>query len=193
MKSSLRVILFTLLMFLLLTALEASAAEEGGSAATQHATELFKWINFIIVAGLIGWVFLKLTPPFFRKNAEAIHSAVTSAAAAKAEGDRQLVEAERKLAHLAEEAAQLRDISEREITAESERIRTITLSDLEKVRLAAKAEIEAAERAARIELKVFAADLAVRGAETLLAEQLTPRTQESLVASFVKSLEERPN
>ena len=50
----------------------------------KRATEIFKWINFAIVAGLVAWVFLKLTPPFFRKNAETISSAITKATAAKA-------------------------------------------------------------------------------------------------------------
>jgi len=36
-------------------------------------------------------------------------------------------------------------------------------------------------------------DLAVDGAESLLAKQLTPQAQESLVAAFMKSLEGRPN
>ena len=51
----------------------------------------------------------------------------------------------------------------------------------------------AAERAARIELKALAAKLAVDGAESLLAKQLTAQVQESLVGGFVKSLEGRPN
>jgi F0F1-type ATP synthase membrane subunit b/b' len=58
---------------------------------------------------------------------------------------------------------------------------------------AARAEIEAAERAARLELKAIAANLAVDGAESQLVKQLTPQTQESLVAAFVKSLGGRPN
>jgi len=62
-----------------------------------------------------------------------------------------------------------------------------------KIAAAAKAEIEAAERAARLELKALAANLAVDGAESLLAKQLTPKAQESLISNFVKSLEGRPN
>ena len=76
---------------------------------------------------------------------------------------------------------------------EAQRLRAITQSEVQKVGLAAKAEIEAAERAARLELKVIAANLAVDGAESLLAKQLTPQAQESLVTSFVKSLEGGPN
>jgi F0F1-type ATP synthase membrane subunit b/b' len=79
------------------------------------------------------------------------------------------------------------------MAAETERLKAITQSDREKVKLAAKGEIEAAERAARVELKKIAANLAVDGAESLLTAELTPRVQESLVAAFVKSLEGRPN
>ena len=178
---------------LVLAVLSAHAADEGGNAATERANEFFKWINFAIVAGLVAWVFLKLTPPFFRKNAETISSAINKATAARAEADRQLREAESKLARVQEEVAQLRATAQREAAAEAERIRAITKSDAEKVALAGKAEIEAAERAARLELKAIAANLAVDGAESLLAKQLTPQAQESLLAAFVKSLEGRPN
>ena len=179
-------------IFLFVAAVSARAAEESGNA-TEQANEIFKWINFVIVAGLIGWVFLKLTPPFFRKNAETISSAITKATEAKAEADRQLREAEEKLARLQKEVAQLRATAQREASAEAERIRNITQSDAQKMGLAGKAEIEAAERAARLELKVIAANLAVDGAESLLAKQLTPQAQESLLSAFVKSLEGRPN
>ena len=178
---------------LLFMAISAHAAEEGSKATTERANEIFKWINFAIVAGLIAWVFLKLTPPFFRKNAETISSAISKATAAKAEAERQLREAEEKLARLQQEVAQLRATAQREIAAETERLKAITQSDIEKVKLAAKAEMEAAERAARLELKMIAANLAVDGAESLLAKEMTPQVQESLVAAFVKSLEGRPN
>jgi F-type H+-transporting ATPase subunit b len=181
------------LAVLLFATVSAHAAEESGNATAERANEIFKWINFAIVAGLIAWVFLKLTPPFFRKNAETISSAITKATAAKAEAERQLREAEEKLARLQQEVAQLRATAQREAAAEAERLRAVTQSDVQKVGLAAKAEIEAAERAARLELKVTAANLAVDGAESLLAKQLTPQAQESLVTSFVKSLEGRPN
>jgi len=112
---------------------------------------------------------------------------------AKAAADAQLREAEAKLANLEKEVAELRAFAERESAAELQRLRAATETDAQKIAAAAKAEIEAAERAARLELKALAANLAVDGAETLLAKQLTPKTQESLISNFVKSLEGRPN
>ena len=41
------------LLVSLFAAVSLRAAEEGGNAATERATEIFKWINFAIVAGLI--------------------------------------------------------------------------------------------------------------------------------------------
>jgi F-type H+-transporting ATPase subunit b len=183
----------SVLFVLLFTVVGANAAEEGGNAATERATEIFKWINFAIVAGVIVWVFGKLLPPVFRKKAEAISSAITNATNAKAAADALLREAENSLANLQKEVAELRVYAEKEAAAEVARLRAATQSDTQKIAAAAKAEIEAAERAARLELKALAANLAVDGAETLLVKQLTPKAQESLVSNFVKSLEGRPN
>ena len=171
----------------------AQAAEESGSAATERATEIFKWINFAVVAGALYWVFAKYLPPKFRSHAETISSAITRATSAKAAAETQLREAETRLANLQKEVAELRAHAEKEAAAEVERLRAATQSDMQKIAAAAKAEIEAAERATRLELKALAANLAVDGAETLLAKQLTPKVQESLISNFVKSLEGRPN
>ena len=177
-------------LFLTLT---AHAAEEGGAAGAETATEIFKWINFAIVAGALLWVCLQKAPGFFRTRAEEISSAITKAGSAKAAADAQLREAETKLAHLEKEVAELRAFAEREAAAEVERIRTATRSDLEKIAAAAKAETEAAERAARLELKALAAKLAVDGAEALLVKQLDAHAQAGLISNFVESLQGMPN
>ncbi len=183
----------SILFVFLFAVVGANAAEEGGNAATERATEIFRWINFAILAGVIVWVFGKLLPPVFRKRAEAVSSAITDATNAKAAADAQLRDAESRLANLQKEVAELRALAEREAVAEVERLRAATHSDAQKIAAAAIAEIEATERAARLELKALAANLAVDGAETLLAKQLTPKAQESLISNFVKTMEGRPN
>lgn len=174
-------------------ALSAQAAEEGGAGGAETATEIFKWINFAIVAGAILWLCVKKAPAFFRGRAEAIGSAIAKAGNAKAAADEQLREAERKHANLPKEVVELRAYAERESAAEVERIHAATRADLEKISAAAKAEVEAAERAARLELKALAAKLAVEGAEAVLVKQLTAQAQAALISNFVKSLEGRPN
>jgi F-type H+-transporting ATPase subunit b len=169
------------------------SAEEGGAHPAAGPTEFFRWINFAIVAGSLIWVFAKILPPKFRANAENISSAITKATAAKAEADRQLKDAELRLARLEEEVRALREQAEKDGAAEVERLRALAKSDVEKVGIAAQAEIAAAERAARVELRAIAANLAVDGAESLVAKQLTPQAQDALIAGFVKSLQGGPN
>jgi F-type H+-transporting ATPase subunit b len=172
-----------------------SAAAHGAAESSNSGgpTEFFKWINFAIVAGALVWLFGKRLPPWFRNNAEKIGSAITKATAAKTGADRELKEAEKRLACLDEEVRGLRDEAQKDAAAEAERIRALARSDAEKITIAARAEIEAAERAARIELKALAAKLAVEGAESLLGRQLTPRAQDALIAGFVKTLKGSPN
>jgi F-type H+-transporting ATPase subunit b len=169
------------------------ALEAGGSPAEQPVGTAFKWIHFVILAGVAYWLFSKYLPPKFRHNADNISAAITKATAAKAQADKQLQNAAARLANLEKEIAEFRAVAQREASAEIERLRLITKSDVEKIGTAAKGEIEAAERAARVELKVLAARLAVDGAESLVAKQMTPSVQEALISQFVRSLQGRPN
>jgi len=171
----------------------AFAAEEGGSPAEQSVGVLFKWIHFVILAALLYWVFGKLLPPWFRRNADEISSAISRAAAVKADAEQELQEAAAKLASLEKEVAKFKAQAQQDAAAELERLRAAMQLDVEKVRSAAKAEIEAAERAARVELKELAAKLAVDGAESLVAQQMTPAVQEAMISGFVQSLQRRPN
>jgi F-type H+-transporting ATPase subunit b len=177
---------------MLLFVVGARAAEEGAEAASGGSAEIFKWINFAIIAGLIVWFFKSTAVPFFKQNSESISSGITKATAAKAEAERKLQDAEQRLAKLQQEVRGFREEAEREAAAEAERIKALAKFDAEKIGIAAKAEIEAAERSARLELKALAASLAVDGAGSLLAK-LTPQSQEALISGFVKSLKGSPN
>jgi F-type H+-transporting ATPase subunit b len=171
----------------------SAPAEEAGPASQQSAENLFKWINFALVAGVIVWLSLKKGPGFFGRRADAISSHIQKSTEAKNQAEQQLRDAETKLQNLEKEVADLRASAQRESTAEAERLRNLTVTDQQKIADAGKAEVAAAERAARLELKAFAASLAVSGAESLLQKQLTPAAQEQLINNFVKTLEGRPN
>jgi F-type H+-transporting ATPase subunit b len=177
----------------LFAATVAFGAEEGGSAAEQSAGGIFKWIHFVVLVGILYWAFGKWVRPKFRRDADNISSAITKATAAKAEAERKLQEAITKMGNLEREIAEFRVQAQRDAAAEMERLRGVTVLDVEKIRAAAKAEIAATERAARVELKELAAKLAVDGAESLVAKQMTPTVQEAMISSFVQSLQRRPN
>ena len=177
----------------LFLAIVTFGAEEGGNVAEQPVGMIFKWLHFVIVAVLAYWVFGKLLPPVFRRQADNISAAINRAATVKADAEQRLKEAADKMANLEREVAKFRAQAQQDASAEMERLRGATQLDLEKIRIAAKAEVEAAERAARVELKELAAKLAVDGAESLVAQRMTPAVQEAMINSFVKSLQGRPN
>ena len=178
---------------ILLFATAARALEAAQSSAEGGSVLLFKWIHFLILAVVFVWLFKKVLPPIFRRKADIISEAIAKATAAKTEAERQLKEAAVKLTRLEQEVAEFRAAAQREAQTELERLRKLTQLDVEKTGLAAKAEIDAAERAARVELKALAAKLAVDGAESLVAKQMTPAVQDALMRSFVESLQGRPN
>ena len=181
------------LLFSVLFVVLNAHAEEADSASQQSAENLFKWVNFALVAAVIVWLCVKKGPAFFGRRADVISSDIQKSTEAKKQADEQLRDAETKLQNLEKEVADLRASAQRESAAEADRIRNLTLTDAQKIAEAGKAEVDAAERAARLELKALAANLAVSGAESLLVKQLTPAAQEQLINNFVKTLDGRPN
>lgn len=176
------------LVFALMLAASARAAESGGNPAEAPIGEIFRWINFAVVLFAFGYLILKYAPGFFRARATMISADMNRAAAAKAEAERVLREAEEKLARLDQEVAGLRAAAQRDAAVEAERLHKLTQSDMEKIVRAARAEIDAAERAGRMELKALAARTAVDRAEALIEKELTPETQAALFHKFVASL-----
>jgi F-type H+-transporting ATPase subunit b len=182
------------LAFVLSFAVAIHAQEQTGAGpADQPIGIAFQWVHFVIVTILVIWVLKSVLPPHIRRNADKISDAISKATAAKMDAEQQLKEAAAKLAGLQREVAQFREQAQKDAEAELHRIREMMKVDIEHVGVAAGAEIEAAERAARLELKALAAKLAVDRAESLVAEQMTPALQEAMINSFVQSLQGRPN
>jgi F-type H+-transporting ATPase subunit b len=179
------------LAMMLVFATLARAAE--GAAAEQSTGMAFKWIHFVILAVLLIYVVRVYGRPYFHRKADSISDAITKATAAKSEAEKQLKEAAAKLAGLEQEVQHFREQAQKESAAELDRLRAMTKIDAEKISAAANAEVEAAERSARVELKALAAKLAVDQAESLVAGELTPAVQEAMINHFVQRLQGRPN
>jgi F0F1-type ATP synthase membrane subunit b/b' len=187
-RRSIRLLASGLLIFLL-TALPAQAAEaaaEDSAAAT--AGLIFRWLNFLLVFGGIGYLIAKRGRAFFRANARAIAASITEAQAAKAEADRELREAEAKIARLDQEVAELREAARRDSTAEAERLRASARAEIEKISQAARGELAASERAAQQELRALAASLAVERAGTLLSSRMNGEIRARMFRAFLGGL-----
>src|SRR5260370_31909504 len=89
-----------MLFVLLFAVVGADGEEEGGNAATERATEIFKWINSALVIVSIVWAWDRWATPRLRRARDRVGSAIAGAAVAKAAADEQLRDAETRLANL---------------------------------------------------------------------------------------------
>jgi len=168
------------------------AQEGGGDATTSQTGVLFRWLNFVIVAGIILYAGAKASP-YFRKHAAEISEKIAEGKRAREAAARQRQAAAEKMAGIDAEIAQIRSDARRSAELEAKRLRDSARDEAEAIDRAAKAEIEAAQRAARIELRAFAAKLAVERAEAVLRGELTPDAEATLFRSFVAEVNGSPN
>jgi F0F1-type ATP synthase membrane subunit b/b' len=179
----------SVLVAIFLLALPALAAEGAEPDPADSTTGLvFRWLNFLIVFGGAGYLIAKHGGAFFRANAKAIAAAILEATAAKAEAERALSEVEAKISHLDREIAELRETALRGWAAESERLRTSGLTELEKIKQAAGAELAASARAAQQQLREIAASSAVRRAATLISSRMNTEVRSRMFHSFLGEL-----
>ncbi len=102
----------------------------------------------------------------------------------------QLSAVEEKLRHLEEEIAAFKDAARREMEAEHERLRQAAASEARKILEFAQAQIEAAARAAKSELKIFTAQRALELAEEMVRQQMDAARRKRLVGRFVERVGE---
>src|SRR5580700_11882892 len=84
--------------FLALPALAAEGAEPDPADST--AGLIFRWLNFLIVFGGMGWLIAKYGGAFFRGNAKEIAASIVQATAEKEEAGRELHAVEAKIERL---------------------------------------------------------------------------------------------
>lgn len=152
------------------------------------SAKILRWLNFGIVVAAAGYFMVKKGGPAFRAHANDISAGITSAAAAKAEADAQLRAAEAGFARLPQDTAAMRETAKREFLAESEHLRAGTEREVTRIEHAAKVEVAAAERAARLELRAVAARIAAVRAAEMIGEHITPEQRAALVQRFVDGL-----
>jgi len=182
-----------ILLLLLLLALPcppllaAEAAAEHGEAG--GLTELiFKWLNFLVVFGGGGYFAARPLRAWFAGQRQAIRGEISEAQRHREESRQRLAEMEQRLAGLEQEIEILRRQSAQDAIAERRRVQEAARRETERVLATAKAEIDSAGRAARLELRAYAARLAVSLAEQRLRERLTPQAHAALFDASLRQI-----
>ncbi len=172
--------------FMALPVLAAEGAEPDPAESTTGL--IFRWLNFLIVFGGIAYLIAKHGGAFFRGNAKEIAASIVEATAVKAEADRELREAEAKIARLDQDVSELREAARRNWAAESERLRVSGRAEIDKINLAARGELAASERAAQQQVREIAASMAVERAAALVSSMMNTEIRARMFQSFLGEL-----
>jgi F-type H+-transporting ATPase subunit b len=191
MKSCRRFLAFAsnALLISIFSALPVLAAEGAEPDPAESTTGLiFRWLNFLIVFGGIGYLIAKHGGAFFRGNAKEIAASIVEATAAKTEAERELRVVETKIARLDQDVAELREEARRNWATESERLYASGVAEIEKINLAARAELAASERAAQQQVREIAASMAVERAAALVSSKMNAEIRARMFQSFLSEL-----
>jgi F0F1-type ATP synthase membrane subunit b/b' len=183
----------TLFVFLLM-ALPVMAAEGAEpDPADSTAGLIFRWLNFLIVFGGMGWLIAKYGGAFFRGNAKEIAASIVQATAEKEEAVRELHAVEAKVERLDKDVAEMREQARQNWEAESQRLRSSGVTEIEKINQAARSELAASERAAREQLRDIAASLAVKNAAAVVSSRMNSDLRARIFQSFLADLGRNKN
>jgi F0F1-type ATP synthase membrane subunit b/b' len=165
-------------------------AAEGGEPDPADSTAglIFRWLNFLIVFGGMGWLIARYGGAFFRGNAKEIASSIVQATAEKEEAGRELRAVEAKIERLDKDVAEMREQARQNWEAESQRLYSSGVTEIEKINQAARSELAASERAAQEQLREIAASLAVRDAAALVSSRMNSDLRARIFQGFLADL-----
>src|SRR3954462_9524962 len=150
--------------------------------------EFWRWLNLLIFVGLFIAILRRPVSEAMRARREGIRRDLMRAQEERNAAMSKLEEVEARLARLDAEVASVRQQAEREAVEERERISKSTEEETRKLREQAQREIESAGKAARQELREFAAEQSVRLAEEMIHRDIKPEDDARLVSLRVEEL-----
>jgi F-type H+-transporting ATPase subunit b len=166
------------------------AADAGHHSEFNLMEELFRWINFIILAAVLYVVLSKILPRALQDHRQRIQQAIDEAKAGRAAAEQLLQENRQKTANLQQEltqvqaqAAQEREELARRMEAEAQQLATRIVTQ-------ARLEVERATERARQSLREEAAALTVQIAEDILQREVRDEDNQAIVRRYIARIGE---
>jgi F-type H+-transporting ATPase subunit b len=166
-------------------------AQENATHESGDSMIVWKWANFIILAGGLGYLMAKTLPPFFQSRSADIQKGIAEAQQLKREAEKRFAEMEARLGALGAEIENFRKQSQAEMEQEGQRIREETAQQIKKLQIQGEQEIESAGKTARRDLSAYAADLALQLAEQRIRTRLSPDLVAGLADGFIDDLKQQ--
>jgi F-type H+-transporting ATPase subunit b len=179
-------------MLLVLTHTIMLAAFEGAEGAGWQAflpvSTLARIINLLLFVGALYFILRRPLAEAFRARREGIRQELMCAQEERDAALAKLEEVEGRLSGLDAEVEAIRAQAQREAAEERARIERATEADIRKLREQAQREIESASKAARAELRAYAAEQSVRLAEEMIRRDIRPEDDKRLINEYVEEL-----
>ncbi|MBV9211331.1 MAG: ATP synthase F0 subunit B [Acidobacteria bacterium] len=150
--------------------------------------ELWKFGNLLLFVGVMYLLLRKPIKEGMQARREGIRRELMRAQEERNAALAKLEEVEARLSKLDAEVASVREQSQKDAQAEQERIARSTEEDARKLREQAVREIESAGKAARQDLRLFAAEQSVRLAEEMIRRDIRPEDDARLVNMSIEEL-----
>lgn len=175
----------TLSTTLLLFAQEADAAYPWYN---YPGFEAWKFFNLILFVGVMIFLLRRPISQSMTARRESIRKELMRAQEERNAAQAKLEEINARLARLDDEVTALRQQAQTEAAQERERIARATEEEARRLRQQAQREIESAGKAARLELRRYAAEQSVELAEQMLRRDLQATDDERLMRDYIQEL-----
>lgn len=152
--------------------------------------ELWKFLNLAIFVAIMIFILTRKVKlgEAFRTRRENIRRDLERAQQERDQAIAKLKEVEERLARLDAEVITIQEQSKREAAEERERIAKSTEAEITKLSEQAKREIESAGKAAKHELRRFAAEQSVELAEQMIRREIKPEDDARMITRNIKEL-----
>lgn len=150
--------------------------------------EAWKFFNLLVFMGLLFYFLRRPLSESLVARREAIRRELARAQEERTAALAKLEEVGARLAHLDSELEAIRAQAQKEAAEERERIARSTEEEMRKLREHAQREIEGAGKAARQELRRYAAEQSVRLAEELIRRDIRSEDDARLMGDYVEGL-----
>jgi F-type H+-transporting ATPase subunit b len=180
---------FSLILSLLILSLPVFTAfasgGEGGHDSSQWKGLAFKTFNAAIIIGALVWFLAPKIKSFFSGRRQEIKESLESAAAQKAEAEKQYREYSEKIDKASQEIDGIFEMIKAQGVVEKEKIIEDARKVAAKMKEDAQARIEQELSKASTQLRSEAVVLSVQMAEEILKKNITTQDQETMIREYL--------
>ncbi len=168
----------------------AQGSEKAGELPHEEssAAVVFRWVNFLILFGGLGYLLKKPATEFFETRRRDISEGLNRAKTAQAEAQARMDEIEQRLGKLSTEMASLRVQAEKDSAVERERIVADAKGEVGRIVEQSRQEIERVARSIERDIKENLADKVIDRAGQTLRTEMTQDDHKRVVVRFIKNL-----